>query len=471
MTTVVPQSVVPQTQTTPIVATGTTVAVTTPVATTTPVPVTQTQAVPEVVAKEKKSKNVTHVPISESRARKIMDDKGVNRDVSTEIKQLKKKLEPYDKEEKALKEGKEIQCDVTGKPLVLDKQPATIPLSEQRKKEFEDRQAKFAPERKKIESRLKSLSSAKIRFSENVSWALCAILEEMVNEMLVYAIKGCIIKERKIIHIEHLQSKGSDKLLIYPLIKDLHSWQHPPVVVEQTKEEKAEPKAKVEKTGDSLAYYIQEICRELTRPTKRDSAGNPILFDKKNKKGGVVKSVVRDEEGEFSKIRMSTELKEYISHLLLEFIARLDPLLQLELQTVKIKTISKEILMHVIKMIMVDGCTYVTKLVTKTPEQVAIEKEKIRADKEQHEKDLGKAPKKPKVPKAKAVPVTTNGTKAEEKPVVPAEPHDTIEKQIIFNCPGYDVIEKKVEHLMEQFDAGRVTQALDHKKLPADVKV
>jgi histone H3/H4 len=326
----------------------------------------QVEKQPEV--KAPKDVVVDDTKISTARVRSLFEKEYVNGAATNKIKELKSELAPYVKEEKFLKDGKEEQLDPSGKPIVDGKNFVIIPLTEQRRKELEEHIAKFKTRRDAIEKEMSALSASRIRFSDGVSVALCHLLEDVVTQLVEHSMNACKKGDKKIVSVEHMHADGANKLAVFPLIKSLPSWVNPPaapVKQPKTEGEKKEKAAKKAESTNSFEYYIAHIAREIAQP--------PVIVDGKysfttvkNAKSEDVRRRVTKTDGPFHGMRISSQAKQYIDQLLLEFLQRLSPLIQLHLQSVKVKTVSEQTLIQVIKSICLDGVKSAESLVYKT---------------------------------------------------------------------------------------------------------
>jgi hypothetical protein len=406
--------------------------------------------------------------VSEARLRNILDKQHVNKDISLRIKTIKAELLPYLEEEKALESGKEKQTDASGKQLFMDnKKPALIPLTEEKRVAYTERRVKFAERKKVLVDELDALSNAKIRFSDNVSIVVSTYCEEVVKELADFAMSNCLLQESKIAKLAHLHTKGVEQLSLYPLIKDLPLWRSPPIEPVKVKKEPVAkgtevpkapkvPKEKSEKT--SLVYYISEIFRELTHPVKYGTDGVPLMETVKNKKGEESKQESRVQDGKYHEIRVSTKLKEYLSSLLIESLAELSPVLQLELQARQIKTVSEATVVHIIKRKMIAGCESKDQLIYR---KVSVPDPKVLK---------AQAEKKAEAKKNKTV--ATDLLTADQIPKIEVT---RIEKETTYVCPGFDRLKKAIDARLEHYektkkeDAAKKEEASKKEEKPATV--
>lgn len=340
-------------------------------ATTTATPSTEATQ-PEV--KTPKPRNVSGIP--DSRVKRYFDEMYVNKEVHLRSEQVRAELAPFNRARNALDDGLEEQF-ANGK-VVLDenRKVVKIPLGDARRVELKDFLTKRASDHIKLEQEHQALSRARTRFSEDAARKVRDISVLMVSQLLEHAAKNCLKVDKKIMQVSHLHAEGWQSLGCSPLWEKLPSWVNPPILAsKKTKTGSDETAAAAETTDDdshknkpSFVYYITEMCCDLTHPLKVDEHGEPVLVtvERKNEKTGAVvaqQSYDRQQDGPYALLRTSTQFKQYLSDLVFEFFGRIAPLIQLQLNVLKIKTIDSTVIMNVVQFIMTDGHPATEKLV------------------------------------------------------------------------------------------------------------
>lgn len=368
---------------------------------------------------------------------------GINKDIIAKTKKLKAEQEKYNSAKKALETGEEVHVEANGKPVLdAEKKQQMHPLTEVRRKELTKYVEEYSKRYDEIEEELGALGNAQIRFSDEVGLALTVALEEVAKQLLEYSMKRCkIIEEKKMVYVKHLRSGNVEELSYYPLFSKLPTWVNYKPNEEKkgekseekeekhTEEEKEETKQSPDKT--SLFYYICELCKEMIHPVVLDKEGKQ-QFEvvtrkmKENKGEKQVTVVKRDETGPFKDLRVSSEMKRYVTALMKELCMRLSPLVQLQLQLMKIKTINVKILLSVIKNLMVDCEKYSEKLTYTRVEEAdpkAVKEQKKNAEEaKKQNKEYKKKPEK-ELPRSQVL---------------------KIEKQLVFNNKGYEELESVI---------------------------
>lgn len=381
--------------------------------------------------------------ISDSRVRRLVDKQCVNRAASEKIRFLKNKARPYEEAKKALNNGYEYQKDAAGKPILSSddkKHPLTVDLTEKRRSELEQFLKSEEKNYDSIKDEITALSNSRIRFSDGVAVTFCTVLEYIVNELFEFAMKNCLVNDKKIIHVHHLNREGAEKLRCYPLIRNLPSWRNPPAHKPKSKEggENQEQTQTSDKSS-TFFYYITSLCREITHPTEFDANGNPVVKVVKDKR-----VVSRKQDGEYSSIRASTEIKNYINNLLVEFLERLSPLIQLQLQSMKVKTITEDTVLQVIHSIMVDGVPVEEKLIYEKKEVVENEAlRKLKDQKAEFKKQCDDADR-----QGKARP---NKPQFERMEDLPKKTVLVVEKELVFGNDAFDKIKECVDEKLKIF--------------------
>ncbi len=389
------EAVVATTAEVPVVATEVVVLTTEAVvATTAEVPV-------EPTAKPVAASKANGVSISTARTRRHIDKLNLNLVLDNMVNELKVSLCKYKNAKNELESGKTTVSAVTeveGKKKMVE---TTRDLTEEEKTANQKIVAELEPGHAELELRVTALSKERIRFSNDAAHILAIIVDEWLQEFARHTMVHVLASKKKMMTVKHLHESGVEKLSLYPLIKSLPSFQanelrfakalaeekaaavlsaaliqakkdfkkehaiHVPrkkadagkaevpkvavggkedvpkvdavkeeVAKEAPKEEtpKAESEDEVEEHEDpsdaktSFKFYIQALCKEM----QRKDVG-------------------------FKTIRISSEIKSYLSNLVVEFIQRLAPLVSLTAHSMKNKTINGASILRTVESLLIDG--------------------------------------------------------------------------------------------------------------------
>lgn len=321
----------------------------------------------------KKGPKAHHVSgIPEARLKRLFDEGYINHSVHEATVEVKKKLAPYARADKALESGQEEQFDAAGKPILDDnKKPTFVPLTDARRKELTEFLQKNTEARSRLTEEQHALSRARIRFSEDSGRLLRDVIVFAIRELIRHAADNCMANSKVIIKRQHLQSEGAESLVCWPLIQRLPSWNTPPPEpVKKTEGDgekpavapAAEEPASTVHRSDPFLYYINDMCSEFASPTNRDANHNAIVrtttyTDPKTQEVSERQAIDRVQTGKYHSIRTSNDVKLFLSTLILEMFDLLSPLFQRQLDALRLKTIGEDVILSVIEPIMDVGLT------------------------------------------------------------------------------------------------------------------
>lgn len=303
--------------------------------------------------------------IPSARVRTILSN-FINSEINKQIDLLKPTYKEYKKIKDPLDANAEKELDKEGNPVLDDKkQPKMIELTKERREELQKQLDANKNNFQQVERKYKALTEARTRFSDNVSDTLAVVIEETLKNLILSAMDKCVENGDSMIHMEYLHHEDIKNLNVYPLIKNLKSWQNPPTIEKHSGKKVKKEDNDDENSDDNRSFvnYIEKMTTELARPAVRDDEGN-IVYEMKtvqSKKEGEeakdkqIKCVVKNKSGKYSKVRCEGPIKNYLNTLMLELIERLSPLIHQQLTTKKIKTINKSVILDVVKFILLDG--------------------------------------------------------------------------------------------------------------------
>jgi histone H3/H4 len=314
------------------------------------------------------------VSISSARVRRHIDKLNLNSVIDQMINELKSRLAPYKTAKSQLETGKTTHMveytkknakgeDV--KKLVEESRDITESERTAATKLVADMEAGVPA----IESQIAALSRERTRFSNEASIVLSIVCDETVQQLVEHAMDRALAAKKKIIQVPHLHEAGVEKLSLFPLIKNLPSFVATADKLAKTAQEESaaailaaaltkaekdfkkkyeiktpkkkkepevaqteevvEPAADEEDPSDSktsFKFYVHQVCKELVK---------------------------RDEK--FKAIRISTDIRTYLSNLLVEFIQRVSPLVLLMSSSMKNKTVNDVAILKAVECLLIDG--------------------------------------------------------------------------------------------------------------------
>lgn len=304
--------------------------------------------------------------LPDPRIHRLFDYGCVNNAIHTRSLEIKAELKPFTCAEKSLKDGHEVKLDEEGKVELDDaKKPVVSPLTDARAVELKALLAANATKIVQLKQEQTALSSARIRFSKNTSTRLRNVIDVIIYQLLELAFEKTFQEKKKFVTLEDLHTSGVAALPIFPLISSLESWKNPPVVkkspaVAQDESEEPDTGADDDFAPVSLNHYIYEMTRALANPVSYDSTGKPeiIQVEKVNKLTQAkefISVTKHDETAKYYKMRCRKDVKTYLNNIILEFLARISPIVQRQLQSMDVKTVTEQIIMDTIDHMLLDG--------------------------------------------------------------------------------------------------------------------
>lgn len=327
------------------------------------------------------------VNISAARARRHIDKLNLNAVLDKLIGEQKSQLAPYKIAKSRLESGKAphwVEKEVDGKKVRVEE---LFPLTDSERTaaqkvvtDFESAEPPAKSLAYTLEAKVAALSRERTRFSNEASIVLSIICDELVQQLVEHTMNRVLAAKKKIIQISHLHESGVEALSLYPLIKSLPSFtatasklandlrlevakstlamhlaqaekefkkkynvhvpkkkKDVPAVEAPAAEQAPEPVAEEahdadvdeEEPGDSktsFKFYVHQVCKELV---KRDA--------------------------KYKAVRVSTEIRGYLSDLLIEFIQRISPLVLLTANSMKNKTVNDVAILRTVESLLIDG--------------------------------------------------------------------------------------------------------------------
>ena len=340
-------------------------------------------SVPDATVTKNKRRKINHdmgLNIACARVRSHLDSFNVNKIVNAEVQKYKVVINECATIENALTKGKivEIVAKMVDDKKVSEKIERDI--TEDERTRYQQRYAELKPQIEDCKTKIDALSHTRTRFSNESAVTLSIICEELIQQLLIFAIKRAIDNKRKIIMIPHLHSPGIEELPLYPLISPLPSFVK---TAAELRDEAA--KAELAKTIErALAQAEKDFKKKHNIPSRKkgeeeakaeapaavpapdtssdESADDDADDDAEDKKtsfkhyiGNVYRALKT--KPEYSKMRMKDNLRMYLNDLLTELVHRIADLALITINNMHIKTINDVAIMATVKFILIDGHT------------------------------------------------------------------------------------------------------------------
>lgn len=302
------------------------------------------------------------VSISFARVRRHIDKLNLNATLDAEIKKTKDQLALISKLQLWVTDGKAVV------EATKDSAESTRDLTPEELAAAKEQLAALLPEQKTLELRQHALSRERIRFSNEASIALSIVCDELVQELVTHSISSVLALKKRIIQVNHLHKEGVELLPLFPLIKtlptftstaarlakvhaeELYTAQVNALLRQAEKDfkKKYNVKAKKEKREEPVVEAVPE-AEPVSDEEPSDSKTSFRFYVHQ-----VCKDLVKTNP-EYKSIRISTEIREYLSDLLIEVIQRLAPLVYLTTSSMKNKTVNCAAILRTIECLLVDG--------------------------------------------------------------------------------------------------------------------
>lgn len=324
----------------------------TPVVEATPVVAEPTTEAPET-KKVAKPSDAMKTYISAARVRKDVDSKNLNRVNEEKTEELKASISEYVAYEKA----------IAAKTLAGDELTKATTYMEANRERYTV-----------VAEQLKALSKDRIRFSHSASLIIAILCDEFVKQLASFAMSKTLESGKKNVYVSHIHASGVEKLSLYALVKDLPSF------VQTSEKIKAElmEEAKAAEVKQLLAqaerdfkkkYQLTKEQKEKERADKKaaaatTAAAEPVVAehaateehdeeDATSYKYYIKKLFDNNKPNEVS-LRISKEIKTYLSKLVDEFLDRLSNQVRLTIINMKNKTVNEVAILHTVKSMLID---------------------------------------------------------------------------------------------------------------------
>lgn len=308
--------------------------------------------------------------ITPARARRHLDKININYNVNKELAVYKNQLSNYELKSNLLTTHKvgsgEEERDATAEEMAVAQQFVT------------DNESRM----ENLKNEYAALSGEKTRFSHDASVALSTTCDELTRQMLEHALGKAILCKKKIIQVVHLHDE-LETIKLYPLIKSL------PLIVDTTNTLAKQKYDKDIKTAvaNALSQYEKEskVKKSSNKTTTEADSTSDAKEDKSSKKNknmpatdssnnetsdvtdavesktsfqfyvhSICKELIKTNEL-YNQMRISTEIRVYISTVLTQFVQRLSNLVVVFSHSLKSKTVNDSTIMRVVEMLLIDG--------------------------------------------------------------------------------------------------------------------
>ncbi len=323
-------------------------------------------------AKVKKAPEVLHrTPmgfISAARVRTNMDKLTLNKAVNEESKPLRLALSQLEVAETRLKAGGYTEGD------------KFVPLTPELTKQYNDVVSSVGPKKLEYTLKIDALARERVRFSNNAPDVLSVVCGELIHQLVTHTVDNAISLDKKIIKIDHLHSESVSTLPLYPLIRNLPSFmeyqktfasKNTSVQLDKMKKDLKDKLWKefrsryneaplVKKKKVAAAPLAVPAAEEPAHAEDAEEDADESTDGKTSFRFYVVQEcryVIGLDKYKNSGVRISTEIKEYLSTLLVEFIQRVAFLVQRTAEAMTRKTINKTAIMKTVEKLLIDGHT------------------------------------------------------------------------------------------------------------------
>lgn len=303
------------------------------------------------------------VNISPARVRRHLDKMNLNLEIDTKIAELKLAAAPHAAALAALNALGEDATDITR---------ATA----------QDAVDALTPEAAVIASKIAALSRERTRFSNEASITLSIVLDYMIQQLARHTMVCVLDAKMKIIKVCHVHNADVEKLSLAPLFRTLPLFVATRDTINKlaydsaTKAHDANLLAQAEKNfKKKYAITIKTFGNSEVTESTTEVSETAIATDVEVTEGTEVTETTEEVDSKtsfrfyvhqvckevsksdpkFKSIRVSTEIRNYFSDLVVEFIKRVAPLIHETANSMKNKTVSDIAVLKTIENMLIDG--------------------------------------------------------------------------------------------------------------------
>jgi len=327
------------------------------------------------------------INIAVARARRHLDKLTTNAGPCAYIDAIREQLAPYNAAQKQLKTGKIthlVEKDyqyikdgktLTGKKIFEEDRDLTDAERASAQKVIDT----LAPSVPAWEAKLEAFSRERSRFSSDAPVALAVICDELTNQLVAHAIGSTIAAKKKTVHTVHIYGQGVESLSLYPLVSGLTTFKQTAASISEEQHRAAAAAALAsalkqaekdfKKKYEVRVKRVKKADAPEAAPTEPEVETIDKVEDEDDESGSSFKMYVGqackdvvDKNEAFKTIRFSTEVRDHLSALLIEFIQRVSSLVSISVRTVGTKTITCPIIMSAIESLLIEGHAKVEKI-------------------------------------------------------------------------------------------------------------
>jgi len=323
---------------------------------------------PADAAEEKhQSAKQTGVNISGARVRRHLDKFNLNLVLDVAINALKSQVGEYDSSAACLESGTKTHTT----PNADKKLPAVVevlPLTEEERTQAQETVNRLSADVAELRLKLTALSRERTRFSNSSHFALSIICDELIQQLVTYTMDRVLLVKKKIIQVSHLHEAGVEKLSLFPLVKTLPTFVAMSAQLAKVSADAADAvflKSTLDQAEKDFKkkYDVKSQKKKKTEEAVVESVADAEeseedLSDSKTSFKFCVHKICKDlvkKDAQYKSVRVSTEIRAYLSSLLIELIHRLSGLVLLTTNSMKNKTVSDVAILRTVESLLVDG--------------------------------------------------------------------------------------------------------------------
>lgn len=317
---------------------------------------------------------------SEARIRKWADKLYSNSALIQQINSLKAPLKDFARATEELEKGtlvERVEQDVVrGDKTVRALVEVERELTPEERTERQTLVAALQPQLSDIKAQINALSATRTRFSNEATAVLSVVCGEIVTSLLQHAMVKTDASNKKIVHVEQLFSEGLEQLPLYPLVKTLPLFKLTQARLSASRQAAETAHLLKVKLQQALSNFKKE-CGVSSKRVKTSTepgdaapqavtpAQEPVVQDEEDENdpsrvgfSHYVNNIFRyltQTNPAMAKIRISTDIKTFLSELLIQFIQRVMSLVLIMIVCMKNKTVSAEAVKKTIEMLLTDG--------------------------------------------------------------------------------------------------------------------
>jgi len=290
--------------------------------------------------------------ISSARVRRDIDSNNINKLNEERMAVLKASISEY-LQAKKIVEAEESTAD--------DKAKSQAYLNE------------HAARHHDVDQQMKALSRDKVRFSNDASRIISLVCDHFVSELAIHAMKQTVASKKKSVKIAHLHKGDLHNLSFFALIHDLPSF----VATTNKLAEKELARQQAEQLEKTLAQAEKDFKKKhsihltkeqkeqdkLDKKEKKQKQKDDAADSKEDKEDDVtyryyIGILFQNHKPHDVQLRITNDVKTYLSKLVDEFITKLADQLLLTIHNMKNKTINERAILHAVKTMLVANCAY-----------------------------------------------------------------------------------------------------------------